>query len=581
MFYRLDRGANRAGLGRLIGDAPVKAQLAMVWGALMAVVLTAGAVAALECKALNDQRRDYAENTEGALDDLRAAQMNLKSLASFSQQPSAPPELVKGAGDIAAGLTEVGAKLTDHDAKTALATAVSALGQVSTGPGAAYRTADAQLQAAVDAQTAAAGQRNAELERQGGQGLAMVLGTLAVAAVAVAALGWVVSRKVLGALARMRGARDGAPVEPGEGEFAQLLADLVQARAAAPARETALAAPPAAYEPPPPTEAGQTEAERERAVAQAEALDRLAEGLEALAAGRLDVRLQAPMPGGYEPLRANFNRGLSELERALEDITATSRSLDDRAHGMASAVGDLSARTELQAADISETAGALEGVTAALARTSEGMRQAGEVAAGARAEADRSNEVVGDAIRAMGDIEASSDKIGQIVTLIDEIAFQTNLLALNAGIEAARAGDAGRGFAVVAQEVRALAQRSAEAAREIRGLISLARQHVAQGVDLVGRTSEALESIKSGVGQINELVSQIDASTRGQTASLEQVNRFVGELDTITRQNTAMAGEAAAAASEMTADVQTLEALIGRFSLGGEVADEAAWRRAS
>jgi methyl-accepting chemotaxis protein len=587
MFYRLDRDGKQTGFGRLIGGAPVSAQLAMVWGALLAAVLAAGLVVAWQYKSLDDQRRDYAENTEGALDDLRAAQMNLKSLASFSQQPTAPPELVKGAGDIAAGLTEVGARLTDHDAKTAVAAAVSALGEVSSGPGAAYRTADAQLQTAVDSQTAAAAQRNTELERQGGQGFVIVLAALACAVVAVAALGWAVSRTVLGAMARMRAAANAvALAEPasGQGEFARLLADLVRA---AQAHAEAVAAPPTpeAWAPPERDDA-ELEAERTRAAAQAEALDHLSHGLRALASGRLDVRLQQPLPGGYEPLRSDFNRGLEELEHALACVAGLSRDLDERAQGVASAVGGLSSRSELQAADIAETTGALKEVAEAVSRTAQGMREAGEVAAAARSEADRSNEVVGDAIRAMGDIEASSDKIGQIVTLIDEIAFQTNLLALNAGIEAARAGDAGRGFAVVAQEVRALAQRSAEAAREIRGLISQAREHVALGVDLVGRTSEALESIKGGVGQINTLVSQIDLSTQGQTASLAQVDRFVGELSEITRQNTAMAGETNAAASEMAADVRALEDLIARFSVTeGEPQpafddEEDGWRRA-
>ncbi|HUO12202.1 MAG TPA: methyl-accepting chemotaxis protein, partial [Caulobacteraceae bacterium] len=311
----------------------------------------------------------------------------------------------------------------------------------------------------------------------------------------------------------------------------------------------------------------QAEADRKRADEQVRVVEALAAGLSALAAGQLSLRLETPFPEGYDAVRLDFNRSIAELESAMAIIATTSRSLDQNAIEVAEAVGNLSTRTERQASDIEETALALQRVTAAVAETANGMRQAGQVAASARLEADRSNEVVDSAIRAMGDIETSSDKIGQIVTLIDEIAFQTNLLALNAGVEAARAGDAGRGFAVVAQEVRALSQRSAEAAKEIRGLIDLARKHVALGVDLVGRTGEALQHINGEVGQINELVSQIATSTRGQAMTLDEVTRAVGQIEKITQQNSAMVEETTAAAEVMAGDVRTLDSLIGRFEV--------------
>jgi methyl-accepting chemotaxis protein len=180
--------------------------------------------------------------------------------------------------------------------------------------------------------------------------------------------------------------------------------------------------------------------------------------------------------------------------------------------------------------------------------------------------------VVGDAVQAMGLIEQSSQQIGQIIGVIDEIAFQTNLLALNAGVEAARAGEAGRGFAVVAQEVRALAQRSAEAAKEIKALISTSTQQVGQGVNLVGETGNALSSIVAKVAEIDALVSEIAASAHEQSTGLAEVNVAVNQMDQVVQQNAAMVEQSTAATHSLKSDTGELERLISRFRIGGAAA---------
>ncbi|OYX93182.1 MAG: hypothetical protein B7Y78_08915 [Caulobacter sp. 35-67-4] len=189
--------------------------------------------------------------------------------------------------------------------------------------------------------------------------------------------------------------------------------------------------------------------------------------------------------------------------------------------------------------------------------------------ADAKSEAQRSGEVVGRAIRAMGQIEDSSRQIGQIIGVIDEIAFQTNLLALNAGVEAARAGEAGRGFAVVASEVRALAQRSAEAAREIKALISESSKQVSEGVSLVGETGQALQSIVGKVAEIDSIIAAISASANEQAVGLAQVNIAVNQMDQVVQQNAAMVEESTAASHALKGETADLVRLVGTFQTSG------------
>ena len=257
---------------------------------------------------------------------------------------------------------------------------------------------------------------------------------------------------------------------------------------------------------------GRTAADRERVGAemartsvadqQRSVVEAVATGLGHLSSGNLVHRLTAPFAPEYEALRADFNATMDQLEEVIGAVAANTAGLRSGAAEISVAADDLSRRTEQQAASLEETAAALDEITATVKHTSQSAAHARTVVSSAKADAARSGEVVGRAVRAMTAIETSSREISQIIGVIDEIAFQTSLLALNAGVEAARAGDAGRGFAVVASEVRGLAQRSADAAKEIKALISTSTTQVQEGVSLVDETGRALEGI---VGQVTQI----------------------------------------------------------------------------
>jgi methyl-accepting chemotaxis protein len=311
--------------------------------------------------------------------------------------------------------------------------------------------------------------------------------------------------------------------------------------------------------------------EEERAAAQkeqAEVVSTLADGLKRLSEGDLTANISANFQGSYARIRDDFNATAQALRTALQKVTASAGAIRSGSDEIASASDDLSRRTEQQAASLEETAAALDELTATVKRSAESAREASDVASGARSEAERSGDVVREAVGAMQDIRESSTKITQIIGVIDEIAFQTNLLALNAGVEAARAGDAGKGFAVVAQEVRALAQRSAEAAKEIKGLISTSAREVERGVQLVGDTGQALTNIAERVTQIDNLISEIANSAQEQATGLSQVNTAVNQMDQVTQQNAAMVEEATAAAAQLKREAADLAQLVAGFEVG-------------
>ncbi|HZZ30698.1 MAG TPA: methyl-accepting chemotaxis protein [Phenylobacterium sp.] len=330
----------------------------------------------------------------------------------------------------------------------------------------------------------------------------------------------------------------------------------------------------------------QVEAERkageaERAATaqqQTQVVDGLAQGLERLAGGVLTYRLSEAFSPTYEKLRGDFNAAMQQMQKTIIEVAANSAGVRCASTEISQASDNLSRRTEQQAASLEETAAALEEITATVRKTAEGAGQARDTVSSARADAERSGVVVRDAVAAMSEIENSAQQISQIIGVIDEIAFQTNLLALNAGVEAARAGDAGRGFAVVASEVRALAQRSAGAAKEIKTLISASSQQVDRGVSLVGETGKVLERIVAQVTQINAVVAEIAASAEEQATGLQQVNTAVNQMDQVTQQNAAMVEEATAASHALTSEADTLAKLISRFDLGADAEAQAVHR---
>jgi methyl-accepting chemotaxis protein len=296
----------------------------------------------------------------------------------------------------------------------------------------------------------------------------------------------------------------------------------------------------------------------------------IGKGMSSLSDGNLTYRLSEDIPDEYRQLRIDFNESMEKLQQTMLGVSAAVHAIRAGTGQIAAAADDLSRRTERQAASLQETAAALDEITATVKKAAEGASHARETVAAAKTEAEKAGAVVREAMEAMAGIEKSSHQIGQIIGVIDEIAFQTNLLALNAGVEAARAGDAGRGFAVVAMEVRGLAQRSAEAAKEIKGLISTSTAQVDQGVHLVEATGAALQRIVEQVLEINQVVGNIATSSHEQATGLHQVNVAVNEMDKVTQQNAAMVEESTAAAHSLSEETERLAHMIGHFQIGEE-----------
>ncbi|WEX78598.1 methyl-accepting chemotaxis protein [Sinorhizobium numidicum] len=320
----------------------------------------------------------------------------------------------------------------------------------------------------------------------------------------------------------------------------------------------------------------EAEAERQRVTQQAEAAAQLrlreataglAGGLRRLAAGDLAFQLNEPFAPDFEPLRHDLNQAVAQLADTLAAVSASSGSIDSGAREVSHSADDLSRRTEQQAASLEETAAALDQITVNVTSASKRTNEARAIASQANTSAHKSGAIVSGAIDAMGRIEHSSSQISNIIGVIDEIAFQTNLLALNAGVEAARAGDAGKGFAVVAQEVRELAQRSANAAKEIKDLIRNSAVEVESGVRLVRETGEALRTIESFIVTINQHMDAIAVSAQEQSAGLSEVNTAVNQMDQVTQQNAAMVEEANAASATLAQEASRLRELIARFTL--------------
>ena len=320
-------------------------------------------------------------------------------------------------------------------------------------------------------------------------------------------------------------------------------------------------------------ERGRNEADRERIAAEraelasglSEAVSRLGAGLKALAEGDLEIRLTQGFAPQYVQIREDFNHAVDRLRSTVLAVIATSDAIRAGASQIADASNTLSQRTESQAASLEETVAALGDISSTMKNAAENADQARNVVAAADVDAKRAEAVVRGAVDAMGAIAGSAMEINQIIGVIDEIAFQTNLLALNAGVEAARAGDAGKGFAVVASEIRGLALRSAEAAKQIKALISASTAQVETGVQLVDDTGRSLRRIVEKVAEINVIVGQITMGVKEQASGLSEINDAVGNMDRDTQQNAAMVGETHEATQALNRETSELAALVGQF----------------
>ncbi len=297
------------------------------------------------------------------------------------------------------------------------------------------------------------------------------------------------------------------------------------------------------------------------------AVNNLATALSRIAEGDVTYRIAQPFVPSLDGIRGDFNRAAEQLQSTLTQVAQNARGIDAGANEIRSAADDLARRTEQQAAAVEETAAALEEITTTVRDSTRRAQEAGQLVGRAKIGAEKSGEVVQKAVSAMEQIASSANEISNIIGVIDEIAFQTNLLALNAGVEAARAGDAGKGFAVVAQEVRELAQRSANAAKEIKNLIMTSNGQVQQGVQLVGETGKALQLIVSEVQEINRHVAAISESAQEQSSGLHQINTAVNQMDQDTQKNAAMVEESTAASHGLAREASSLNQLIAQFKL--------------
>ena len=338
-------------------------------------------------------------------------------------------------------------------------------------------------------------------------------------------------------------------------------------------------------------EANRTMSEQERQTRQEQALkeaadvkfavDNLAKALSKLSEGDLSYRIQQPFVASLDGVRMDFNNSASKLEDTLSHVAANARGIDAGSNEIKSAADDLSKRTEQQAASLEETAAALEEITSNVRMTSQRTVEARDLVHNARGKADHSGVVVGNAVEAMHRIEHASGQISQIISVIDEIAFQTNLLALNAGVEAARAGDAGKGFAVVAQEVRELAQRSANAAKEIKVLIGNSEAAVNEGVKLVNETGSGLAAIADVVQAISGHMDAIASAAQEQSSGLAEVNNAVNHMDQATQQNAAMVEEMNAASAGLAQEAGNLAGLLSQFRTASDMSRSAPRGRAA
>ncbi|MEE2952734.1 MAG: methyl-accepting chemotaxis protein [Pseudomonadota bacterium] len=311
-----------------------------------------------------------------------------------------------------------------------------------------------------------------------------------------------------------------------------------------------------------------TDAERaETAAASLKAVNELGKALQSLSEGDLSYRIKTHFAEMFEPLRLNFNRSLDALENAMGGVAEVSGALRSNTDELHIAADDLARRTEQQAASLEETAAALAEITQTVSESTKRAEHAGQLIAQTASQAEQSSAIVRATVEAIQAIAASSEDITRFVVVIDEIAFQTNLLALNAGVEAARAGESGRGFAVVASEVRELAQRSADAAKQIKDLTSRSVTEVSNGVSLSEKTGSALSGILERVETVHNEMEALVSSARSQATALVETKQAIFQMDQTTQQNAAMVEQTTAATTNLAEQTRMLDARVAEFKL--------------
>jgi methyl-accepting chemotaxis protein len=313
----------------------------------------------------------------------------------------------------------------------------------------------------------------------------------------------------------------------------------------------------------------QAETDRKaRSDEQARVVEVLGKALKRLSDGDLTKGIETEFPQDYEKIRHDFNDAIQSLRETIGGVMQNAGSIRNNTSEITNAADDLARRTEQQAATLEETAAAMEELNSSVRSAVEGATKASEMSEAARRTATDGGEVARLAVEAMDGIKTSSEEISKITSVIENIAFQTNLLALNAGVEAARAGEAGHGFAVVATEVRALAQRSSEAAKQINSLILGSGEQVRQGVELVDKTGSALSLIVEAVSEISQRIAAIASSAREQATGISEINSAVSQLDQVTQKNAAMFEETTAASHSLRAEADALAAAVSKFQTG-------------
>ncbi|MEL6582548.1 MAG: methyl-accepting chemotaxis protein [Pseudomonadota bacterium] len=291
-----------------------------------------------------------------------------------------------------------------------------------------------------------------------------------------------------------------------------------------------------------------------------------------MADGDLAVRMEGDYKGTFASLQKDLNSTITRIEELVADIQVTTQEINANSGTISEDANALSQRTESQAASLEETAATMEQMSSTIRNNAENAQTATDLAASTEEKADQGGTIVGDAVGAMARIEESSEKMSQIISVIDSIAFQTNLLALNAAVEAARAGDAGKGFAVVASEVRTLAQRSSEAAKDIKELIQFSSSHVGEGVQLVRQTGDALSEIITSISQVNAAINDITAMSKEQATGVDEISSALSEMDGMTQKNASMAEQSASRASRLAEKATALSDLVQFFRISGQLA---------